>query len=63
MKPQKVEIYLYAETDAEVKEAEKAAYEFVTAQYNRGHLVTAKKFADTLRKYKDNFFVSQYLKN
>lgn len=63
MKPQKIEIYLYAENDDEVREAEKAAYEFVTAQYNRGKLVTAKKFADTLRKYKDNFFVLQYLKN
>lgn len=62
MKPQKIEIYLYAENNEEVKDAERAAYEFISAQYNRGNLVTAKKLAETLRKYKDNFFVSQYLK-
>ena len=62
MKPQKIEIYLYAENNEEVKDVERAAYEFISAQYNHGNLVTAKKLAETLRKYKDNFFVSQYLK-
>lgn len=62
MTPHKIEIYLYAENDAEVKEAEKAAYEFVSAQYNRGNLVTARKFTEITRKFKDNYFVSQFLK-
>lgn len=61
MKPQKIEIYLYAENDEQVREAEKAAYEFVTAQYNRGNIVTAVKFTEIARKFKDNYFVSQYL--
>lgn len=62
MKPYKIEIYLYAESEQEAQEAKQAAYEFVNDNYGRGVLVTAKKFADTVRKYKDNLLVTNFLR-
>lgn len=62
MKPYKIEIYLYAENEAEAAEARQAAYDFVSDNYNRGNLVTARKFAGALRRFKDNVFVTNFLR-
>lgn len=62
MKPYKVEIYLYAENEDEAAEAKQAAYEFVSDNYNRGNIVTARKFADTLQRFKNNVFVTNFLR-
>jgi hypothetical protein len=50
MKPYKVEIYLYAENEAEAQAAAQAAYNFVKSNYEAGVLVTAKKFVDIVNK-------------
>ncbi len=62
MKPYKIEIYIYAENEDQIKEAQKAAYDFVSENYNRGVIVTAVKVSEALKKFKDNFFVTNYLK-
>ena len=62
MYPQKIEIYLYVENDEEARTAEKAAYDFVNDNYRLGHIVTAANFKDAQRKFKDNFFVTQFLR-
>lgn len=63
MKPYKVEIYLYANSEAEVEEARKAAREFVMYHYSNGCIVSALRFADVLRKFKSNAIVKQFLSN
>lgn len=62
MRPYKVEIYLYAENEAEAAEAKRAAQEFVMHHYNNGCIVTAMRFAEVLRKFKTNPFVTNFLK-
>jgi hypothetical protein len=62
MKPYKVEIYLYAESEAEAKEAAKAAYDFVKSNYEAGVLVTARKFTDIIRKWGNNPLVRNFIK-
>ncbi|MBQ5855618.1 MAG: hypothetical protein IIW50_07460 [Alistipes sp.] len=61
MKPYKVEIYLYANSEAEVEEARKAAREFVMYHYGNGCIVTALRFADVLRKFQTNPIVTKFL--
>ena len=62
MKPYKIETYLYAENEAEANEARQAAYEFVNDNYREGRIVTARKCTEALRKFKNNFFVKNFLK-
>lgn len=62
MQPYKIEVYVYAENEAEAKEVQKAAYDFVAHQYQQGSIVTAKKLTGLLTKYKDNFFVKNFLR-
>ena len=62
MKPHKVEIYLYAENEAEAQEAAQAAYNFVKQNYEAGVLVTAKKFAEIVNKFGNNPIVRNFIK-
>lgn len=62
MKPHKIEFYIYAENDEEVKELQRAAFDFVNSNYQQGIIVTARKLASALTKFKDNFFVKNYLR-
>ncbi len=62
MKPFKVEIYVYAEDEAEALEMQEAAYDFVNDNYREGRIVTARKCREALRKFKDNFFVKNFLR-
>lgn len=62
MKPYKVEIYLYADSEQEAQEAGKAAYDFVKNNYEAGVLVTARKFTDIIRKWGNNPLVRNFIK-
>lgn len=62
MKPYKVEIYLYAESEQEAQEATQAAYDFVKNNYNNGVLVTARKFTDIIRKWGNSQLVRNFIK-
>jgi hypothetical protein len=62
MKPYKIEVYVYAETDDEAMEAQRAMRDFVRSKYNMGILVTAKKLIGALTRFKDNIVVNQFLK-
>jgi hypothetical protein len=62
MKPYKIEIYLYADSEAEAKEAAQAAYNFVKQNYEAGVLVTAKKFAEIVNKFGNNPIVRNFIK-
>ena len=62
MQPYKIEIYVYADNEAEAKEAQQAAYDFVNENYQQGIIVTARKITDAMRKFKDNCFLKQFLK-
>lgn len=62
MKPYKVEIYLYAESEQEAQEATQAAYDFVKNNYNNGVLVTARKFTDIIRKWGNSPLVRNFIK-
>jgi selenophosphate synthase len=63
MTPQKVTFYVYAETEQDTIELQKAMNDFVRAQYNKGVLVTANKLTDVLTKFGNSFLVTNYLKN
>ena len=62
MKPHKIEIYIYADSEEQVKELQQAAYDFVADNYKRGIIVTASRVSEALKKFKDNFFVTNFLK-
>lgn len=62
LKPRKIEFYIYAENDEEVMEVQRAANNFVASNYQQGVIVTAKKLTDALTKFKDNFFVKNFLR-
>lgn len=63
MKPYKITLYVYAETHKEAEDAEKALYDFVKGKYERGVLVRADKITEALRRFADNFFLTNFLKN
>lgn len=62
MKPYKIEIYVYAEDEGQALQVERAAKAFVRKKYETGVLVTAEKLLSALRRFEDNFMVSQFFK-
>lgn len=62
MTPYKIEFYAYCEDEAEAKELSKALYDFVNAKREQGIAVRGKKLTDALMKFKDNFFVTNFLR-
>ena len=62
MKPYKIEIYVYAESEEKAVEVQKAARDFVRERYQRGILVTADKLLNALHKFGNNIMVNQFLK-
>ena len=62
MAPHKIEFYIYAENEDEVKEVQKAANNFVSSCYQQGAIVSAKKLTSALIKFKDNIFVRNFLR-
>lgn len=62
MQPYKIEFYAYCENEDEAKELSKALYDFVNHKREQGVAVRAKKLIEALTKYKDNFFVTNFLR-
>lgn len=63
MKPYKVNLFVYADNDEDVKQLEKALYDFVREKYNNGVLVTANTVAKAINNFKNNPILSAYLRN
>ena len=62
MKPYKIEIYVYAESEAEAQAVQEAARSFVRKKYAKGILVTAKKIISALSRFEDNIMVNQFFR-
>lgn len=62
MQPIAIKFYAYCESEAEAKELEKELYDFVETKRQQGVAVRAAKITQALKKYKDNFFVTQFLR-
>ena len=62
MKGFKVSFNVYAESAAEALEAENAIKAFISSQAQEGRAVTARKIAEAIGKYKDNYFVNSYFR-
>ncbi len=62
MQPYQAKFFIYAESEAEVAELEKALYDFVNAKREQGVAVRAAKLTEALTKYKDNYFVTNFLR-
>lgn len=62
MTPYKATIYIYANGEDEVLEFQQLFYDFVNSKREQGIAVTALKLTQALAKYKDNFFVNNFLK-
>lgn len=60
-RPYIIKFYLYAESEEEVERAQKAAHDFVRAQYDRGRIVTADRLAEALRKAQGNSLIANIL--
>lgn len=62
MQPYKATLYVYAENEHEVAELEKVLYDFVNAKREQGIAVRAAKISEALKKYSNNFLVTNFLK-
>ena len=62
MKPFKIEIYVYADSEEKALEVQKAARDFVREKYQNGILVTADKIMNALRKFGNSMIVNQFFK-
>ncbi len=62
MQPFPITFYVYCENEAEAKELEKALYNFVNDKREQGVAVRAAKLTEALTKYKNNFFVTNFLR-
>jgi hypothetical protein len=57
-----ISFYIYCDNDSEANELAKALHDFVESKRAQGIAVTAKKLTNALNKFKDNFFVNNFLK-
>lgn len=62
MQPYKIEFFAYCDNEDEAKELSKALYDFVNHKREQGVAVRAKKLIEAITKYKDNFFVTNFLR-
>lgn len=62
MRPYQVTFYVYAESEEQVQDLQKALNGFVRKKYNIGVIVTAQRLIDALHKFGDNFIVNNFLK-
>lgn len=62
MKPYKIEIYVYADSDEQAAQVQTAARNFVRRKYEKGILVTAQKIMSALSRFEDNIMVNQFFK-
>ena len=57
-----IKFNVYAETQAEADLASEAIKQFISSMAQKGIAVTANKLTDGIRKWKDNYFVTNYFK-
>jgi hypothetical protein len=57
-----ISFYIYCESESEAKELTQALHDFVEDKRKVGIAVTARKLIDALNKFKNNFFVNNFLK-
>lgn len=62
MKPYKVNIYVYADSQIEVDELQNAVRDFVLDQRSKGVAVTASKLTSALRAFGSNQLITNYLR-
>ena len=62
MQPFQATFYIYAESQEQVHDLQKQLNKFVRDKYDKGILVTAEKFTDTLRKYGNNILVDKFIR-
>lgn len=62
MKPYKIEIYVYADSEEQAAQVQTAARNFVRRKYEKGILVTAQKIMSALSRFEDNIMVNQFFK-
>jgi hypothetical protein len=62
MIPQRINFYVYIETESDAVELETALHDFVNSKREQGIAVTANALKTALNRFKDNFFVNQFLK-
>lgn len=62
MQPYKVEFYVYANSNDEVKHLQQSLKDFVHQKRMQGIAVTATKLTKALSNFSNNYFVNQYLK-
>ena len=62
MKGFEVKFNVYAENQGEAVLASDAIKDFITGMANKGIPVTASKITSAVRKWKDNYFVTNYFK-
>jgi hypothetical protein len=62
MQPIKIEFYVYADSADEATALSQSLRDFVESKRSQGIAVTADMLTQLLCKYKDNFFVNNYLK-
>lgn len=58
----KIEFFVYCDKEQEAKELSRALYEFVNTKREQGIAVKANKLTEAINKFKDNYFVTNYLK-
>lgn len=57
MKPEKMEIYIYADSPEEVDACRKAIHAFIEENRQQGRAITARKLTEALSKWKSNAIV------
>ena len=62
MQPYTITIPIYAESEEEAKRFAQDFYQFVSEKREQGIAVTAQKFGNALAQFKDNPFLTNYLK-
>ena len=62
MKGYEIKFNVYADSQGEADFATKVIIEFIGANAARGIPVTAKKIAEAVERWKNNYFVTNYFK-
>lgn len=62
MQPFKIEFYAYCDNEQQAQELGKTLYDFVNEKRLQGIAVRADKIADAINKFKNNIFVTNFLK-
>lgn len=62
MNPYKINLFVYAESEAEAKKLEKSLFDFVCSKREQGIAVSASRLYSAVEKFKNNIIVNNYLK-